>query len=673
MDPKGLPPAIRPEFCSHAARVLSYKTKKSTPKSSRWPHPESFNLKPEILSQAGYFHDPIDGEPDRTTCWMCGESMKGWAKEDDPWALHCKWSPDCPFGRLSLLEHQRDTQNRSWSDSPHQTWGNSNEWFPRGQRMIEARLATFCGPLGPWKHEGENGVPTRLELARAGFHFTPNLFKKGRKYDVDDTTSCCYCNRVVTEWEPEDDPVSVHLKKGPCIFFSAAPPLDQEQPVKTKAPSRKTSRAAKPPGAYPGDSTVVDNSVQEIEGYSEIQGNDKSIRRPKKASSVSTQFGKKPTVRRANTTTDESESEEVLQPRPRRVVSKTTTFTELNSSPPGSVDHQLAKKPPVALSNPSRLSRSTSKQSLNASSGRSVSMNQSSSGYGRTVDASNQPLNDVSNEMFTADEETQDLEEFKPQVKNTEQRQKPTKTLNQLPSSAVLNVNLKRSNEGAKDKPKTKVFSNTKSEVSAEMPVERSAALKNVSSLDIANLSGSGGVISAQTIFVGFNPQAPQLYPGRLPIAAKTLNPFIRPEAKAQALVAHSRDQKELPSGEADAEAAIDEYFSQDPVPVPAGWLPNPYNPARPFPPLTDEECRMPLVEYFAYRAQQEEDAFLQWVEEKRMKPWLEAVENGRKLVEDMIGLKRNQGNETRFENVDVYVSPVKSRAQTKKKPSFRP
>jgi hypothetical protein len=189
---------LRPEFCSHSARVMSFKSKKTLPKASRWPHPASFPLTAELLASAGYFHDPVEKEPDRTTCWTCGESMKGWAEGDDPFDLHLTWSacsffdrpvaikrnciqlikmtrmdclhddwlsgPKCPYARIALLEHQRDSQTPSWSDSPTQSWGDANEWFPRGPTLIEARLATFCGPDGPWKHEGKNGMPTRLEV-----------------------------------------------------------------------------------------------------------------------------------------------------------------------------------------------------------------------------------------------------------------------------------------------------------------------------------------------------------------------------------------------------------------------------------------------------------------------------------------------------------------------------
>lgn len=84
-------PAHRPDLCSHASRVLTFKCKKTTSKALRWPHPDSFALTPTILASAGYFHNPDEREPDRTTCWMCGESTRDWQSSDDPWSVHLEW------------------------------------------------------------------------------------------------------------------------------------------------------------------------------------------------------------------------------------------------------------------------------------------------------------------------------------------------------------------------------------------------------------------------------------------------------------------------------------------------------------------------------------------------------------------------------------------------------
>lgn len=108
---------------------------------------------------------------------------------------------------LSTLERARDTKRPTWSDSPTHDWGPSAEWHPRSSVLVQARLSTFGGPVdGRWAHEGEKGVPTKEQLAQAGFHFAPYLKKKG-KGEVDDTTVCCYCDRAISGWEAGDDPM----------------------------------------------------------------------------------------------------------------------------------------------------------------------------------------------------------------------------------------------------------------------------------------------------------------------------------------------------------------------------------------------------------------------------------------------------------------------------------
>ncbi|POW07266.1 hypothetical protein PSHT_10020 [Puccinia striiformis] len=77
--------------------------------------------------------------------------------------------------------------------------------------------------------------------------------------------------------------------------------------------------------------------------------------------------------------------------------------------------------------------------------------------------------------------------------------------------------------------------------------------------------------------------------------------------------------------------------LSQESVPVPEGWLANSYNPSQPFPPLTSAEKTMPPSQYFAYRAHQEEQAFLEWVERYQLRPWLDSVKKGRLIVQNLI------------------------------------
>lgn len=148
------------------------------------------------------------------------------------------------------------------------------------------------------------------------------------------------------------------------------------------------------------------------------------------------------------------------------------------------------------------------------------------------------------------------------------------------------------------------------------------------------------------SLLPGFNPQAPQLYPSLLPIAAKMASSSagaVNSKAQESNEIVDEPPPPQKREDQAEPENLLEEYLGQEPGRLPEGWLPNPYNPSRPFPPLTAEEARMPLIEYFSYRARQEEEAFAAWVEERQMKPWLEAVERGKATVHALIDLRKPQ------------------------------
>ncbi|EGF99174.1 uncharacterized protein MELLADRAFT_94853 [Melampsora larici-populina 98AG31] len=171
-----------------------------------WPHPESFSLTPDILASAGHFHDPVESEPDRTICWMCGEAT------DEPWLVHFKWAVNCRFARIAILERQRDTHVLGWPDLLQQPWGPTRTaaWLPRGHTMIKARLATFCGNAGQRRHKGLEDLPTRIDV-----YWSIASRRLENHIMLLSSPNCG------SDWEAGDDPNSIHLTKGPCIFFTA--------------------------------------------------------------------------------------------------------------------------------------------------------------------------------------------------------------------------------------------------------------------------------------------------------------------------------------------------------------------------------------------------------------------------------------------------------------------
>lgn len=92
------------------ARIASFNPKrtkgsKSTP--LKWPHPSSFQARPETLAEAGFYFDPSAEDPDSVTCFMCEKQLGDWEKEDDPHELHyrkCKNTCAWAMLRCGLIE-----------------------------------------------------------------------------------------------------------------------------------------------------------------------------------------------------------------------------------------------------------------------------------------------------------------------------------------------------------------------------------------------------------------------------------------------------------------------------------------------------------------------------------------------------------------------------------------
>ncbi len=45
----------------------------------------------------GFYHKPTAEHADRCVCFACESALYNWDPDDDPWAEHCKWYPNCPF------------------------------------------------------------------------------------------------------------------------------------------------------------------------------------------------------------------------------------------------------------------------------------------------------------------------------------------------------------------------------------------------------------------------------------------------------------------------------------------------------------------------------------------------------------------------------------------------
>lgn len=73
----------RKDFLTYDSRVASF---------VRWP--ELVKQKPEELAEAGFFYC---GLSDHVRCFHCGNGLRNWESDDQPWNEHARWYPDCSF------------------------------------------------------------------------------------------------------------------------------------------------------------------------------------------------------------------------------------------------------------------------------------------------------------------------------------------------------------------------------------------------------------------------------------------------------------------------------------------------------------------------------------------------------------------------------------------------
>ncbi|XP_043496224.1 putative inhibitor of apoptosis [Polistes fuscatus] len=76
-------PPVHPEYISYDARLRTFDT---------WPL--SMPQKKDQLANAGFFYT---GKGDQTLCYHCGEGLKDWEPQDEPWEQHAKWFPKCYY------------------------------------------------------------------------------------------------------------------------------------------------------------------------------------------------------------------------------------------------------------------------------------------------------------------------------------------------------------------------------------------------------------------------------------------------------------------------------------------------------------------------------------------------------------------------------------------------
>ncbi|XP_049479401.1 baculoviral IAP repeat-containing protein 3-like isoform X2 [Panthera uncia] len=186
------------------------------------------------LARAGFYYT---GRKDRVRCFCCGLTLDNWKQGDSPLEKHRRLYPSCSFiqslnpvsasgapsqpacpssGTRSRLSPPPSVENGGCPSRSCATFPQNPVTFranqglcprrtsPRHRAMEaeEARLHSFQGwPLT---------FPLPEQLARAGFYYL----------GPGDKVACFACGGRLSNWEPDDDALSEHLRHFPFCPFA---------------------------------------------------------------------------------------------------------------------------------------------------------------------------------------------------------------------------------------------------------------------------------------------------------------------------------------------------------------------------------------------------------------------------------------------------------------------
>ncbi|CAF2697414.1 unnamed protein product [Rotaria sp. Silwood2] len=166
------------------ARLRSY---------SNWPH---FIPSGKIMSSNGWFYCNVN---DRVICIYCKKICHKWTNTDDPYEVHARLAPECPFV-LSI------TSSSSSNKAPPLITHNLSEKFqPRHTTMCEINQREKSFDNNTWTQTS----PSVNDLIKAGFFYS----------GIGNTVTCFYCGGSLHKWGTNDNPKIEHARWFPnCLY-----------------------------------------------------------------------------------------------------------------------------------------------------------------------------------------------------------------------------------------------------------------------------------------------------------------------------------------------------------------------------------------------------------------------------------------------------------------------
>ncbi|KAI9226967.1 MAG: hypothetical protein DHS80DRAFT_17961 [Piptocephalis tieghemiana] len=171
-----------------AARLRSF----SNPQSP-WPHSDIMAT-PRLMALAGFYHKPLPTDRDRVECFLCHHRFGGWEPDDDPFAEHLKYSPDCPYAILVCPRRGLGLDPNEVEESEEVIRERQRRKSSHRIQYAEVCRRTFTSGWPYFEQSGRNAD----SMAAAGFIWAPGD-------DTPDAVLCLYCRLGLDSFDPDDD------------------------------------------------------------------------------------------------------------------------------------------------------------------------------------------------------------------------------------------------------------------------------------------------------------------------------------------------------------------------------------------------------------------------------------------------------------------------------------
>ena len=167
------------------------------------------------MSSAGFRYT---GDGDTCICNDCGLEVSNWTSDMNPFTIHSKKQPDCPFVRSTMpssssLIRMRNASTSDEQENPTKRQKIDSTYFKfESDTLIEVKILQQARKR-TFSHWSLRTIPSIAQMTEAGFFYC----------NVGDRVICIYCNLICQQWTAHtDDPCEVHKTLSPnCIYVKA--------------------------------------------------------------------------------------------------------------------------------------------------------------------------------------------------------------------------------------------------------------------------------------------------------------------------------------------------------------------------------------------------------------------------------------------------------------------